>query len=71
MIETGPLAGTRVKVPEQREHRTVSGELFKALAIPLLAGRTFDERDDANAPMRAVVSANLARIAFPGMSLEA
>ena len=53
-----------------REHRTVSGEFFKALSIPVLAGRTFDDRDDASAPMRAVVSANLARIAFPGMPLE-
>jgi predicted permease len=69
-IETGPLAGTRVANAELREHRTVSGEFFKALAIPLLAGRTFDERDDEGAPMRAVVSANLARVAFPGMPLE-
>jgi putative ABC transport system permease protein len=69
-IETGPLAGTSVKQPELREHRTVSGEFFKALAIPLLAGRTFDDRDDVSAPMRAVVSANLARVAFPGLALE-
>lgn len=69
-IETGPLAGTSVKQPEQPEHRTVSGEFFKAFGIPLLAGRTFDDRDDARAPMRAVVSANLARLAFPGMPLE-
>jgi putative ABC transport system permease protein len=69
-IETGPLAGTRVTNAELREHRTVSGEFFKALAIPLLAGRTFDERDDEGAPMRAVVSANLARVAFPRMPLE-
>ena len=69
-IETGPLAGTAVKQPEQPEHRTVSGEFFKTLGIPLLAGRTFGERDDEKAPMRAVVSANLARVAFPGMPLE-
>jgi predicted permease len=68
-VETGPLAGTRVQ-PEQPEHRTVSGDFFKALAIPLLAGRTFDDRDDASVPMRAVVSANLARTAFPGMPFE-
>ena len=69
-IETGPLAGTRVMQPELREHRTVSGGFFEALAIPLLAGRTFDGRDDARAPMRTVVSASLARAAFPGMPLE-
>ena len=69
-IDTGPLAGTRVPQPQDPQHRTVSGEFFKALSIPVLAGRTFDDRDDASAPMRAVVSANLARIAFPGMPLE-
>jgi predicted permease len=68
-IETGPLAGTRVPQPDP-EHRTVSGEFFEALAIPVLAGRTFDERDDVRAPMRVVVSANLARLAFPGMPFE-
>jgi predicted permease len=69
-IETGPLAGTKLPQPQDPEHRTVSGEFFKALSIPLLAGRTFDDRDDAGAPMRAVVSANLAQMAFPGMPLE-
>ncbi len=69
-IETGPLAGTRVPQPQDPEHRTVSGDFFKALSIPVLAGRTFDDRDDASVPMRAVVSANLARMAFPGMPLE-
>jgi len=49
---------------------TVSGEFFRALAIAVLAGRTFDERDGSTMPMRAVVSANFARIAFPGMPLE-
>ncbi len=69
-IDTGPLAGTSVRQNELREHRTVSGTFFTALAIPVLAGRIFDERDDASAPMRAVISANLARVAFPGMPLE-
>jgi predicted lysophospholipase L1 biosynthesis ABC-type transport system permease subunit len=35
-----------------------------------LAGRTFDQRDDARAPGRMVVSANLARTAFPGLPLD-
>jgi predicted permease len=69
-IETGPLAGTRLPQPQDPEHRTVSGEFFNALSIPVLTGRTFDDRDDASAPMRAVVSANLARLAFPGLPLE-
>ena len=70
-IRSGPLAGT----PADRsrfalQQRIVSGRLFKALSIPLLAGRTFDARDDARAPGRTVVSANFARVAFPGMPLE-
>jgi hypothetical protein len=56
-IESGPLADTRVKQPEQPEQRTVSGHYFAAPDIPLLAGRTFDERDAAHAPGRTVVRA--------------
>jgi predicted permease len=69
-IETGPLAGTSVTPPEQPEHRTVSGNFFAVFDIPLLAGRLFDERDDANDPTRAVVSASFARLAFPGLALD-
>ena len=36
----------------------------------MLAGRTFDARDDASAPLRTVVSANFARAAFPGMPFD-
>jgi hypothetical protein len=53
------------------QQRTVSGDLFAALRIPLLAGRTLDARDHAGAPARAIVSANLARTAFPAMPLDA
>lgn len=37
----------------------------------MLAGRTFDARDDATVSLRAVVSANFARAAFSGLSLDA
>jgi predicted permease len=69
-IETGPLAGTRLKDAGQTQHRTVAGELFEALSIPMLAGRDFDDRDDTSVPMRAVVSASVARNAFPGMPFQ-
>ena len=71
-IDSGPLAGTSVSraLGVNIQQRTVSGELFAALAIPQLAGRKFDERDDASAPARAVVSANFAAQAFPGMPLD-
>jgi putative ABC transport system permease protein len=72
-IESGPLAGTSVSraLGVNIQQRTVSGGLFAALGIPVLAGRVFDERDDASIPARAVVSANFARQAFPGLSFDA
>jgi predicted permease len=70
-IRSGPLAGTPV---DKRRHalqqRVISGRLLDAFAIPLRAGRAFDARDDAGAPPRAVVSENLARVAFPGLPLD-
>jgi predicted permease len=38
---------------------------FKALAIPLLQGRLFDERDGPDAPHAAVVSQSMARATWP------
>ena len=67
-IRTGPLAGTLVDRSRfAMQQRVVSGDLFAAFGIPVLAGRSFDARDDASAPGRAVVSANFARAAFPGV----
>jgi len=39
---------------------------FKALGIPLLLGRSFDERDGPDAPHVAVVSQSMARATWPG-----
>jgi putative ABC transport system permease protein len=39
---------------------------FKVLGIPLIRGRTFDERDNANAPPVALISESLARSRWPG-----
>jgi predicted permease len=65
---TGPQAGTDIRIESQQ--RVVSGDFFAALDIPVLAGRVFDARDDGNAPMRAVVSADFVRQAFPGVPIE-
>jgi predicted permease len=72
-IETGPFAGTSVNrsLGVNIQQRTVSGDFFRALEIDVLAGRPFDERDNAGAPARAVVSANFARQAFPGLPFDA
>lgn len=70
-ILTGPLAGTAVDRSRfAMQQRVVSGDVFPALGIPVLAGRTFDDRDNARAPGRAVVSANFARLAFADMPFD-
>jgi putative ABC transport system permease protein len=72
-ILSGPFAGTQVRRADgfNVQQRIVSGDALAALEVPVLAGRTFDARDDATAPLRAVVSANFARAAFGGMVLDA
>jgi predicted permease len=44
----------------------VSPAYFRALGIPLVRGRLFDERDGANAPHAAVINEALARSRWPG-----
>ncbi|HET7697909.1 MAG TPA: ABC transporter permease [Vicinamibacterales bacterium] len=45
---------------------TVSGGYFEAMGIPVLAGRTFSDRDVDGAPGVTIVSAALARRYWPG-----
>ena len=47
---------------------TVSGGYFAAMGIPILAGRTFTDRDVAEGPGVTIVSAALARKYWPGES---
>jgi putative ABC transport system permease protein len=72
-ILSGPRAGTQVRRADgfNIQQRTVSGDVFAALEIPVLEGRAFDARDDGRAPSRVVVSANFVRAAFPGMPFDA
>jgi putative ABC transport system permease protein len=46
-------------------HLVISGEYFRAMGIPLLAGRTFNERDTANAPFVIMINETFARKFFP------
>lgn len=75
----GPLRGSsatgsfliegRPDVPEQRPFANlgaVSGGYFAAMGIPLVAGRTFADSDEADAPEVAIANAALARKYWPG-----
>jgi predicted permease len=44
--------------------RTVSRDYFDVMRIPVMAGRSFDRQDSANAPARAVISRSLAERLF-------
>ena len=72
-VDSGPLAGTVPRIltggtDQQAENRVVSGQYFAALDIPVVAGRTFSAEDTADVQSRAIVSADFARQAFPGVS---
>jgi predicted permease len=56
-----------VKLPSAF-YDSVTPSFFDALGIPLVAGRTFTERDDRNAPRVIVVSKAAAAKFFPGES---
>jgi predicted permease len=45
---------------------TVGNDYFRALGIPLIAGRTFDERDKGDSTPVTVISQNMARRYFAG-----
>ena len=47
---------------------TVSGDYFRAMGIPLLAGRFFTRDDRANAPLVVIVNASMAKHCWPGQS---
>jgi predicted permease len=52
--------------PRAAEFNTVTDDYFNLMRIPVLAGRTFDARDRADAPLVIVVSRSFAEQAWPG-----
>jgi predicted permease len=46
--------------------RITGGDYFKAMEIPLVAGRAFDEQDTIDKPRVALVDAHMARELWPG-----
>jgi putative ABC transport system permease protein len=69
--QTGGLqiegAGPDVQGPSVQT-RSASPDYFRALGIPLKAGRSFTHADGADAPPVAIVDEELARAAWPGVS---
>src|SRR5215831_1394106 len=63
-IEGRPLL-TLAKWPEAN-YRAVSSDYFRALSIPIVQGRAFNERDNEAAPQVMIVNQALARRDFPG-----
>jgi predicted permease len=46
--------------------QTIDEDFFKSMQIPILAGRSFEQRDSADAPLVAVIDEILAKKYFPG-----
>ncbi|MDB4874810.1 MAG: permease [Gemmatimonadetes bacterium] len=63
---TGPVANSRAG-SIGAEERVISGDYFRAVGIPLVAGRIFDGRDDARSSHKVVVSKSTADRIFPGV----
>ena len=63
------IAGRPALRPEDKptsNHRTISPNYFRALAIPFSRGRQFDERDNQHAPPVIIVNETFARRYFAG-----
>ena len=64
-IDDSPLGS---QPPESTDLRGVTPGYFKALALPLIEGRTFTDSDTADAPKRAVIDQTLAKRFWPDQS---
>jgi putative ABC transport system permease protein len=73
-LDKGPTAGFRIegrppltidKWPGGN-YRTVSTDYFRAMNIPVVQGRAFEERDTVTAPLVMIVNQALATRDFPG-----
>ncbi len=62
--------GRPLTVDESLEasYSIVTGDYFRALEIPLLAGRVLEERDNADAPKVAIINESLAKRVFGSVS---
>src|SRR5262249_18324111 len=49
------------ELPPQADFRSASPVYFETIRLPLVSGRTFEERDDDKAPLVAVINRSTAR----------
>ncbi len=49
-------------------YRTATGDYFRAMGIPIVSGRVFDDRDRRTSPHVAVINASLAKSQWPNQS---
>jgi putative ABC transport system permease protein len=63
VAEHAPVPANREPVAQQNQ---ASADYFKAMGIPLRAGRFFDSRDDKSAAPVVIIDESLARQVFPG-----
>jgi putative ABC transport system permease protein len=64
----GLVSARPTDLPREAVIRTASTSYFDVMRIPVVAGRAFERRDDASAPMRVVIGEALAARLFPGDS---
>src|SRR5689334_3772706 len=72
-LSSGPTVGFRidgrpVTTPDKwpvTNFRAVSSDYFRTMNIPVMEGRSFNDADDANAPLRLMINQALAQRDFP------
>ena len=62
------IPGVPANVQTNAHYRTASPEYFRAMGIPLLRGRLFEEADREDRPLVAVISASAAQRFWPNRS---
>jgi putative ABC transport system permease protein len=60
------LFGQKERLGGEADFCVATGGYFRALGIPLIRGRMFDERDGPDAPNASLISASLAQERWPG-----
>jgi predicted permease len=63
-MQTGPIRFAGIDATFDTDWRSVSPDYFRALDIPILAGRTFNDNDSADRPAVGIIDERLARQVF-------